>query len=63
MDQPKKRPGRPRKYFNESGKDGAPSLNIRFDPALYDYVHGRPEGARQFLEQLVQEHLRAEKGE
>jgi hypothetical protein len=50
---PKKKLGRPRKYFNESGKDGAPKLSLRIDPELYSYIHGRPEGPRQFLETLI----------
>lgn len=50
---PKKKIGRPRKYFNESGQDGAPKLTIRLDPELYSYIHSRPEGPRQFLETLI----------
>lgn len=56
---PKKKIGRPRKYFNESGKDGAPSINFRFDPFLYEYIHKQPEGPRQFLEELVRKEMRA----
>ena len=33
--------------------EGAPKLNIRFDPELYQRVLDRPEGARAYLEELV----------
>ncbi len=49
----KRRTGRPRKYFNESGQDGAPKLTIRLDPELHSFIHSRPEGPRQFLEALI----------
>ena len=51
-DQPKKKMGRPKKY---SDRDGAPALNIRMDPFLYEIVRCRPEGARAYIERLVSE--------
>ena len=55
MDEPKKSRGRPRIYPEGSAADnlGAPKLNIRFDPYLYQHCVGRPEGARTYLEALV----------
>lgn len=51
-DHPKKKMGRPKKY---SDRDGAPALNIRMDPILYQRVRNRPEGARAYIERLVSE--------
>ena len=58
-DQLKKKMGRPKKY---SDRDGAPALNIRMDPVLYQVVRTRPEGARAYIERLVSEDV-AKRGE
>ena len=59
MDKPKKPRGRPRLYPAGSAADnlGAPKLNIRFDPELYQRCVARPEGAREYLEALVRRDL------
>lgn len=57
-EEPKRR-GRPRKYDEGASKDneGAPKLNIRFDPALYAYVIAKPEGPRAYLERVVRQEM------
>lgn len=59
MDKPKKPRGRPRIYAEGSSHDneGAPKLNIRFDPELYRHCVSQPEGARAYLEELVRRDL------
>jgi hypothetical protein len=60
MDTKDKRPrGRPRIYSEGASKDneGAPKLNFRFDPSLYQHVTSRPEGPRTYLEGLVREDI------
>ena len=59
MEKPKKPRGRPRQYAAGTAQDneGAPKLNIRFDPILYKHVQARPEGPRPYLEGLVREDL------
>ena len=64
MDKPKRPRGRPRKYEAGASQDneGAPKLNIRFDPILYQHVQAQPEGPRPYLEGLVRDDLaRADK--
>lgn len=51
-DQPKKKMGRPKKYAD---RDGAPSLNLRLDPAVYNRIKNQPEGGRAYVERLVTE--------
>lgn len=60
-DETKKKLGRPRMYENEAGKKGAPMLGFRFDPELYEYIHSKPQGPRQFLEELVRKEMEASK--
>lgn len=59
MDEPKRGRGRPRIYPEGMlpTYEGAPKLNIRFDPDLYQLVLDRPEGARAYLEELVRRDL------
>ena len=59
MDEPKRGRGRPRIYPEGMlpTYEGAPKLNIRFDPELYQRVLDRPEGARAYLEELVRRDL------
>jgi hypothetical protein len=60
METKDKRPrGRPRIYSEGTSKDneGAPKLNFRFDPLLYEHVTSRPEGPRTYLEGLVREDI------
>lgn len=51
-EQPKKKMGRPKKYAD---RDGAPSLNLRLDPAVYERIKSQPEGGRAYVERLVTE--------
>ena len=44
--------GRPKKYAD---RDGAPSLNLRLDPGVYERIKARPEGGRAYIERLVTE--------
>ena len=51
-EQPKKKMGRPKKYAD---RDGAPSLNLRLDPLVYERIKNQPEGGRAYVERLVTE--------
>ena len=44
--------GRPKKYAD---RDGAPSLNLRLDPGVYERIKAQVEGGRAYIERLVTE--------
>lgn len=51
-------PGRPKLYEQKSPtRRGAPSVTVRFDPAIYQHVMSQPGGARVYLERLVNEDI------
>lgn len=51
-EEPKKKMGRPKKYAD---RDGAPSLTLRLDPLVHDYIKGQSEGGRAYVERLVRQ--------
>lgn len=56
-------PGRPRLYEQKTpSRRGAPSVTVRFDPAIYQHVMSQPGGARVYLERLVNEDMRRNTG-
>lgn len=47
----KRGPGRPRVYAGS--EPGAPKITIRFSQDIYDWLKGRGEGVRVYLERLI----------
>ena len=57
-EEPEKRGrGRPRKY----GGTGAPLLQVRVEPDVYERVTTRPEGPRAYLQRVVRDDVKREK--
>lgn len=53
MDDSKRGPGRPRLYSGQ--EPGAPKITVRFSQDVYEWLKGRGEGVRSYLERLVRE--------
>lgn len=51
MSEGRRGPGRPRVY--SGSEPGAPKITIRFSQDIYDWLKGREEGVRVYLERLV----------
>ena len=47
----RKGPGRPKIYAGD--EPGAPKITIRFSLDVYEWIKGRAEGARAYLERVV----------
>ena len=45
MSEPKRPPGRPRKYPQASKHGGAPQINVRLEPDLWEWVQARGGGS------------------
>lgn len=53
MDEFKRGPGRPKLY--SGSEPGAPKITVRFSQDVYEWLKGRDEGVRTYLERLVRE--------
>ena len=51
-------PGRPRLYERKTPeRRGAPTVTVRFAPAIHQHVMSQPGGARVYLERLINEDI------
>lgn len=53
VEEDRRGPGRPRVY--SGSEPGAPKITIRFSQDIYDWLKGRDEGVRVYLERLVRD--------
>jgi hypothetical protein len=51
--EPKKRGPKPKYEHLRPNQDGAPSITVRFEPEIYEWVRSRPEGTRPYLERII----------
>lgn len=54
---PRRAKGRPKKYKGRP-EHGAPLLQARVDPEVWEWAHAQPEGIRALLERLIRDAMK-----
>ena len=59
----KKRGPKPKYEYLRPNQGGAPSMTIRLEPDIHEWVKSRPEGPRPYLERVIGEDMKRTQAE